>query len=201
MGYQLQPSSNAVSKWRPIQIHTPTPVHTPKVLVPNSSMSSVGKPSPALSMPTSFGVAKEDVGSPSQDQKPSIVKLDLTQSGHSKAVLRKELKKDVQMNAVFQEIHVDFYLLAITENLFIENSVCFNPVIRQLAHKSFTRLCVTPFDIVSTGTPTQHKHPPQRGLMSIWRIWAHGLANKGIFFPIWTSLGFSTNPKTHFVTP
>src|SRR5258707_2610481 len=76
--------------------------------------------------PTSFGIA-EDVGNPSQDQKPFIVKLDLTQSGHSKAVLRKELKKDVQMNAVFQEIHVDFYLLAITENLFIENSVCFNP--------------------------------------------------------------------------
>ncbi len=105
----------------------------PKVLVPNSSMSSVGQPSPALSTPTSFGVAKEDVGSPSQDQKLLIVKLDLTQSGHSKAVLRKELKKDVQMNVVFKEIHVDFYLLAITENLFIENSMHFKPVIRQLA--------------------------------------------------------------------
>src|SRR5260370_39091691 len=137
MGYQLQPSSNTISKQRPIQIHTPTPVLpkcTPKVLVPNSSMSSVGQPSPALSMPTSFGVAKEDVGNPSQDQKLSIVKLDLTQSRHSKAVLRKELKKDVQMNAVFKEICVDFYLLAITENLFIENSMCFKPIIRQLAH-------------------------------------------------------------------
>ncbi len=150
MGYQLQPSSNTISKQRPIQIHTPTPVLPkcmPKVLVPNSSMSSVGQPSPALSMPTSFGVAKEDVGSPSQDQKLLIVKLDLTQSRHSKAVLRKELKKDVQMNGVFEEIHVDFYLLAITENLFIENSMCFKPVIRQLAHESFTRLCVTPFNI------------------------------------------------------
>src|SRR5258708_22269016 len=119
---------------------------TPKVLVPNSSMSSVGQPSPALSMPTSFGVAKEDVGNPSQDQKLSIVKLDLTQSRHSKAVLRKELKKDVQMNAVFKEICVDFYLLSITENLFIENSTHFKPVIRQLQHETFTSLCVTPFD-------------------------------------------------------
>ena len=51
------------------------------------------------------------------------------------------------MNAVFQEICTDFYLLAITENLFIENTARFKLVIQQLAHDSFSRLEVPPVQI------------------------------------------------------
>src|SRR5260370_5605773 len=98
------------------------------------------------------------MGSPSQDKKLSIVGLDFTQSGCSKVVLRKELKKDHQKNAVFQEIHADLYLLAITENLFIENRMHFKPVIRQLAQDSFARLNVTLFDISDNFIATVNYH-------------------------------------------
>src|SRR5258708_39794590 len=41
--------------------------------------------------------------------------------------------------------------------------------------------------------PTQHKHPPLRGLLSVE---GSGSGNKVFFFGL--SLGFSTNPKTHW---
>ena len=125
-GYQPQPT--------PTKVYTQ---HLPKVLVPNSLVSLLNPSTPTP--PTTLRTFKED-----EDQKPSTVKLE---SGHNKAILRKELKKDHQMNAVFQEIHTDFYLLTITENLFIENTAHFKLVIQQLAHDSFSRLEVPPVHI------------------------------------------------------
>src|SRR5258708_18284504 len=52
--------------------------------------------------------------------------------------------------------------------------------------------------------PTQHKCPPQRGLMSVLRNLGPWNGQQGSSFflvLLWTSLGFSTNPNTHFVTP
>src|SRR6266446_10973015 len=38
-----------------------------------------------------------------------------------KAILRKDFKKDPQINMIFEEIHSEFYLLAVTEQIFIES--------------------------------------------------------------------------------
>ena len=154
-GYQPQPTLTKVytqhspkvlvphSLVSSLNLSTSTPLiniytqHSPKVLVPNSSVSSLNPSTPTL--PTTLGTFRED-----KDQKPLTVKLE---SGHNKAILRKELKKDHRMNAVFQEICTDFYVLAIIENLFIENTACFKLVIQQLAHDSFSRSEVPPVQI------------------------------------------------------
>ena len=101
---------------------------------------------PSKSVSASLGIIDGDLETPSQ---PSIIKLDLTQSGCGKAVLRKDLKKDHHMNAIFEQICMDFYLLAITTDLFIENRACFKPTIRQLASDAFHKLQVTPFEITN----------------------------------------------------
>src|SRR5258708_7880672 len=38
-------------------------------------------------------------------------------AGHRKAILRKDFKKDPQLNMIFEEIHSEFYLLAVTEQM------------------------------------------------------------------------------------
>src|SRR5260221_2039424 len=40
--------------------------------------------------------------------------------GCRKAILRKDFKKDPQINMIFEEICSEFYLLAVIENIFIE---------------------------------------------------------------------------------
>src|SRR5260221_447067 len=114
----------------------------------HSSESSMDQPSPSLSVSASLGIIDGDLETLSQNNQPSIVKLEFTQSGHGKAVLRKDMKKDHQMNAIFEQIHMDFYLHAITSDLFIENRPHFKPTIRQLASDMFHRLHVTPFNIL-----------------------------------------------------
>ena len=51
-----------------------------------------------------------------------------------KTVFPVAMKRIKEGHVVSQEIHTNFYLLVITENLFIENTTCFKPVIKQLAH-------------------------------------------------------------------
>jgi len=153
MGYQPQLSKVPVHTKKQNMVEadaTPTPVPPgckPQVLIPNSSESSMDQPSPSLSVSASLGIVNGDLETPSQNNQPSIVKLEFTQSGHGKAVLRKDMKKDHQMNAIFEQIHMDFYLLAITSDLFIENRPHFKPTIRQLASDMFHRLHVTTFNI------------------------------------------------------
>src|SRR5258708_36784344 len=105
------------------------------------------QPSPSLSVSASLGIIDGDLETPSQNNQPSIIKLEFTQSGHGKAVLRKDMKKDHQMNAIFEQIHMDFYLLAITSDLFIENRPHFNPTLSRLASNTYYKLHVTPICI------------------------------------------------------
>ena len=45
-----------------------------------------------------------------------------------KTVFPVAMKRTKEGHAVSQKIHTNFYLLVITENLFIENTACFKPV-------------------------------------------------------------------------
>ena len=51
------------------------------------------------------------------------------------------------MNAVFEQIHIDFYLHAIVTDLFIENRAHSKPTTRELASDVFHRLNVAPFEV------------------------------------------------------
>src|SRR5260221_7194405 len=67
-------------------------------------------------------------------------------AGCSKAILRKDFKKDPQLNMIFEEIHSEFYLLAVTEQIFIESGD-YKKKISQLAHHAFWQLNCNPFKI------------------------------------------------------
>src|SRR5258707_2126886 len=65
---------------------------------------------------------------------------------HRKAILRKDFKKDPQINMIFEEICSEFYLLAVTEHIFIESGD-YKKKISQLAHHAFQQLNCEPFKI------------------------------------------------------
>ena len=96
---------------------------------------------PGPSTVSQANAPKEVQGDKNQDKKSLI-----SQSNHSKALLWKDMKKDPYMNAVFQVIRSDFYLLAITDSLFIKNSDCGN-VIKKLANDAFCWSGSAPFPI------------------------------------------------------
>src|SRR5258708_11237848 len=63
-----------------------------------------------------------------------------------KAILRKDFKKDPQINMIFEEICSEFYLLAVTEHIFIESGD-YKKKISQLVHHAFQQLNCEPFEI------------------------------------------------------
>src|SRR5260221_11598301 len=65
---------------------------------------------------------------------------------HHKAILRKYFKQDPQINMIFEEIHSEFYLLVVTEHIFI-GSGDYKKKISQLVHHAFQRLNCKPFEI------------------------------------------------------
>src|SRR5258708_23940449 len=66
--------------------------------------------------------------------------------GRCKAILRKDFKKDPQINMIFEEICSEFYLLAVTEHIFIESGD-YKKQNLQLAHHTFQQLNCEPFEI------------------------------------------------------
>src|SRR5260370_42513479 len=66
--------------------------------------------------------------------------------GCHKAILRKDFKKDPQINMIFEEIHAEFYLLVVTEHIFIESGD-YKKKILQLVHHAFQQLNCEPFEI------------------------------------------------------
>src|SRR5258707_4180703 len=63
-----------------------------------------------------------------------------------KAILRKDFKKDPQIDMIFEEIHSEFYLPVVTEQIFIESGD-YKKKILQLAHHAFQQLNCDPFEI------------------------------------------------------
>ena len=123
MGYQPQPSL--------------------EVLLGPSETQKQGKPTstPKSCVQVLNKLSILDSALPSTDSKvvkaenkvdKSTVKSEMSQqeAQHTKAVLRKEMKKDHYLNTIFEEIWLDFYLLEITQDLFIEISIDFKLMIR-----------------------------------------------------------------------
>src|SRR5260221_144061 len=77
---------------------------------------------------------------PDSELKPNMA------AGCCKAILRKDFKKDPQLNMIFEEICSEFYLLAVTEQIFIESGD-YKKKILQLVHHAFLQLNCDPFEI------------------------------------------------------
>src|SRR5260370_10730771 len=56
-------------------------------------------------------------------------------AGHGRAILRKDLKKDHQINMIYEDIHSEFYLFAVTEQIFTEHGEY--KKVSELAHNAF----------------------------------------------------------------
>src|SRR5258708_19210392 len=62
-----------------------------------------------------------------------------------KAILRKDFKKDPQINMIFEEICSEFYLLVVTENIFLDSDA-YKKKISQLIHHPFHPSNSHPFE-------------------------------------------------------
>src|SRR5260370_26221023 len=66
-------------------------------------------------------------------------------AGHGRAILRKDLKKDHQINMIYEDICSEFYLFALTEHIFTEHGDY--KKLSELAHNGFQQLNTPPFEI------------------------------------------------------
>src|SRR5258708_9008252 len=82
---------------------------------------------------------------PTPNNPDGELKPNMAASCH-KAILRKDFKKDPQLNMIFEEICSEFYLLAVTEQIFIESGD-YKKKILQLVHHAFLQLNCDPFEI------------------------------------------------------
>ena len=74
---------------------------------------------PDDNVPSLSDSVPHSTSAPSHGEDLSVASSDVTQHEvqHTKAVLRQDLKKDCLLNALFEDIHPDVYLHAITKNL------------------------------------------------------------------------------------
>src|SRR6266478_6009927 len=57
-------------------------------------------------------------------------------AGYGRAILRKDLKKDHQINMIYEDICSEFYLFAVTEQIFAEHGD-YKKKVLELAHNAF----------------------------------------------------------------
>jgi len=69
-------------------------------------------------------------------------------AGCGRAILRKDLKKDHQINMIYEDIHSEFYLFAVTEQIFAEHGD-YKKKVLELVHNAFQQLDSTPFEITN----------------------------------------------------
>ena len=67
-------------------------------------------------------------------------------AGCGRAILRKDLKKDHQINMIYEDICSEFYLFAVTEQIFAEHGD-YKKKVLELAHNAFQQSNSTPFEI------------------------------------------------------
>src|SRR5260370_32996937 len=67
-------------------------------------------------------------------------------AGHGRAILRKDLKKDHQINMIYEDIHSEFYLFAVTDKIFPEHGN-YKKKMSELVHNAFQQSNSTPFKI------------------------------------------------------
>src|SRR5260221_5193827 len=137
----LQTSTTPSSSWQQGLTSNPSTALLGPSSVPHLSPDTPSGNSPqfnpyctALKTPT-----------PTPDNPDAKLKPNMAVRCH-KAILRKDFKKDPQINMIFEEILSEFYLLAVTEHIFIESGD-YKKKILQLAHHAFQRLNCKPFEI------------------------------------------------------
>src|SRR5260370_26316452 len=69
-------------------------------------------------------------------------------AGHGRAILRKDLKKDHQINMIYEDICSEFYLFVLTEQIFTEH-VNYKKKVSELVHNAFQQSNNTPFQITN----------------------------------------------------
>src|SRR5260370_32689713 len=137
-----------------------TPTSTPATSVASPQQGSTSTPSTVLPGPSS--VPHLSPSTPSGDspfnpycatlKTPTLTFNHLNceskpnlAAGHGRAILRKDLKKDHQINMIYEDIHSEFYLFAVTEQIFAEHGN-YKKVL-ELVHNAFQQLNSTPFKI------------------------------------------------------
>src|SRR6266481_8656898 len=137
----LQTSTTPSSSWQQGLTSNPSTALLGPLSIPHLSPDTPSGDSPQFNP----YCAALETPTPTPDNPDGKLKPNMA-AGHHKAILRKDFKKDPQLNMIFEEIHSEFYLLAVTEQIFIESGY-YKKKISQLAHHAFQRLNCDPFEI------------------------------------------------------
>src|SRR5258707_7156237 len=137
----LQTSTTPSSSWQQGSTSNPSTALPGPSSIPHLSPDTPSGDSPQFNP---YHTALE-TPTPTPDNPDAKLKPNMA-VGHHKAILRKDFKKDPQINMIFEEIHSEFYLLAVTEHIFIESGD-YKKKISQLVHHAFQRLNCKPFEI------------------------------------------------------
>src|SRR5258708_14099447 len=137
----LQTSTTPSSSWQQGPTSNPSTALLGPSSVPHLSPDTPSGNSPQYNpYCTALKTPTPTPDNPDTELKPNMA------VGCCKAILRKDFKKDPQINMIFEEICSEFYLLAVTEHIFIE-SVDYKKKISQLPHNEFQQLNCEPFEI------------------------------------------------------
>src|SRR5258708_7065823 len=137
----LQTSTSPSSSWQRGSTSNPSTALPGPSSIPHLSPDTPSGNSPQFNpYHTTLETPTPTPDNPDAELKPNMA------VGHRKAILRKDFKKDPQINMIFEEIRSEFYLLAVTEHIFIESGD-YKKKISQLAHHAFQQLNCKPFEI------------------------------------------------------
>src|SRR5258708_1444905 len=137
----LQTSTTPSSSWQQGSTSNPSTVLPGPLSVPHLLTNTPSGDSPQFNpYHTALKTPTPTPDNPDAELKPNMAVR------CCKAILRKDFKKDPQINMIFEEICSEFYLLAVTEHIFIESGD-YKKKISQLVHHAFQQLNCKPFEI------------------------------------------------------
>src|SRR5258705_12554792 len=113
----LQTSTTPSSSWQQGSTSNPSTALPGPLSIPHLSPNTPSGNSPQFNpYCTTLETPTPTPDNPDTELKPNMA------VGHRNAILMKDFKKDPQINMIFEEIHSEFYLLAVTEHIFIESA-------------------------------------------------------------------------------
>src|SRR5258708_17098152 len=108
----LQTLATPSSSWQQGSTSNPSTALLGPSSVPHLSPDTPSGDSPQFNpYHTALETPTPTLENPDAELKPNMA------VGHHKAILRKDFKKDPQINMIFEEIHSEFYLLTVTEHI------------------------------------------------------------------------------------
>src|SRR5260221_10535053 len=137
----LQTLTTPSSSWQRGSTSNPSTALPGPSSVPHLSPNTPSGDSPQFNpYCTVLETATATPDNPDTELKPNMA------VGHHKAILRKDFKKDPQINMIFEEICSEFYLLVVSEHIFIESGD-YKKKISQVVPHAFQQLNCKPFEI------------------------------------------------------